>query len=224
MSLHAPRPLVVCDCDEVLLHRVAPFRDWLAESQGVTFRMESSDFGQAMRWTENGERVEPKEIWRLLRAFFETEMARQRPIAGAVEAMAELSRHADVVVLTNLIDAHRELRQEQLTAHGITARVYTNQGPKGPALAAIIEEYRPDHTYFVDDLPQHHQSARETLDAAGHPVTTLHLCGEPMLAPHIACAHRAGHADARLDRWAEALPWLLERIAPEYHAASGERA
>ena len=25
------RPLVVTDCDEVLLHMVAPFRDWLGE-------------------------------------------------------------------------------------------------------------------------------------------------------------------------------------------------
>ncbi|WP_133365976.1 HAD family hydrolase [Qipengyuania sediminis] len=208
MTARPPRPLVVCDCDEVLLHMVAPFRDWLAENQGVTFRMKSSDFSEAMRWTESGERVEPKEIWRLLRAFFETEMARQRPIAGAVEAMAELAKLADVVVLTNLLDAHRDLRQDQLTAHDIAARVYTNQGPKGPALAAIIAEYSPSHTFFVDDLPQHHQSARETVGN----LTTLHLCGEPMLAPHIACAHAAGHADARIDTWAEALPWLLARI------------
>ncbi|MBU1606881.1 MAG: HAD family hydrolase, partial [Alphaproteobacteria bacterium] len=61
---------------------------------------------------------------------------------------------------------------------------------------------------FIDDLPQHHQSARETLAD----ITTLHLCGEPALAPHIDCAHRAGHADARIDDWARALPWLLDRI------------
>lgn len=202
------RPLIVCDCDEVLLHMVAPFRDWLAETQGVTFEMRSSDFAQAMRWTASGARVEGSEIWRLLRAFFETEMHRQTAIEGAVEAMRHLAERADVVVLTNLIDDHRDSRQAQLDSHGIAARVFTNQGPKGPALERIIAEYRPSHTFFVDDLPQHHQSARETVGE----VTTLHLCGEPMLAPHIACAHAAGHADARLDTWAEALPWLLERL------------
>ena len=206
------RPLIVCDCDEVLLHMVAPFRDWLAETQGVTFLMQSNNFAEAMRWTQSGEQVPPAEIWRLLRAFFDTEMHRQTAIAGAVEALRELSLNADVVVLTNLIDDHRDSRQRQLEDHGITARVYTNQGPKGPALQAIIAEYRPTHTWFVDDLPQHHQSARETVCATGRDLTTLHLCGEPLLAPHIACAHQAGHADARLDTWAEALPWLLERI------------
>jgi hypothetical protein len=202
------RPLIVCDCDEVLLHMVAPFRDWLAETQGVTFVMKSSDFSQAMRWTASGEPVEGPEIWRLLRAFFETEMHRQTAIEGAVEAMRQLATRADVVVLTNLLDDHRDSRQAQLDTHAIAARVFTNQGPKGPALQKIIAEYRPSHTYFVDDLPQHHQSARET----NGDLTTLHLCGEPMLAPHIACAHAAGHADARLDTWAEALPWLLARL------------
>lgn len=206
------RPLIVCDCDEVLLHMVAPFRDWLAETQGVTFAMTSNSFADAMRWTESGEQVPPADIWRLLRAFFDTEMHRQTAIAGAVEAMRDLSAHADVVVLTNLIDDHRQLRQDQLTDHGIAARVYTNQGPKGPALQAIIAEYGPSHTYFIDDLPQHHESARETVCATGRVLTTLHLCGEPLLAPHIACAHEAGHADARIDSWAEALPWLLERL------------
>lgn len=202
------RPLIVCDCDEVLLHMVAPFRDWLAETQGVRFEMRSNNFAEAMRWADSGEPVENTEIWRLLRAFFETEMHRQSAIPGAVDAMRQLAERADVVVLTNLLDDHRDARQAQLDTHGIAARVYTNQGPKGPALERIIAEYRPSHTFFVDDLPQHHQSARETIGT----ITTLHLCGEPMLAPHIACAHEAGHADARLDTWAEALPWLLARL------------
>lgn len=206
------RPLIVCDCDEVLLHMVAPFRDWLAETQGVTFAMQSNNFAEAMRWTASGETLPHAEIWRLLRAFFETEMHRQTAIAGAVEAVRELSTLAHVVVLTNLIDDHRDSRQRQLEDHGIAARVYTNQGPKGPALQAIIAEYQPSHTWFVDDLPQHHQSARETVCATGRDLTTLHLCGEPLLAPHIACAHAAGHADARIDSWGEALPWLLARI------------
>ena len=214
MSAPLPaRPLVVCDCDEVLLHMVAPFAEWLAETQGVTFAMRSADFSEAMRWAESGEPVEPADIWRLLRAFFATEMERQRPIAGAVEAMRVLAEQADVVILTNLLDEHRDLRQAQMERHGIAARVFTNQGPKGPALEAIIAEYRPSHTFFIDDLPQHHRSAR-TIAAD---VTTLHLCGEPLLASHIACAHADGNADARIDNWTEALPWLLDRIATHSH-------
>jgi hypothetical protein len=33
-----------------------------------------------------------------------------------------------------------------------------------------------------------------------------------MISPHIACAHKAGHAHARIDDWTGALPWLMDRI------------
>lgn len=205
------RPLVISDCDEVLLHMVAHFRDWLDEEHDVNFVMASNDFSQAMRYRVSGDPVEPQEIWRLLGGFFDTQMDRQTPIAGAVAGINALADHADVVILTNLNDERQEQRREQLISHGIEARVFTNQGPKGPALQAIVEEYAPSRAIFIDDLPQHHQSARETVPG----ISTLHLCGEPMLAPHIDCAYRAGHADARIDNWAEALPWLIDRLEQE---------
>ncbi len=202
------RPLVVSDCDEVLLHMVAPFRDWLGEAHGVEFSMAGADFGKALRLQDTGELVEGPEIWRLLNLFFDTEMHRQLPILGAVEGVAKLAEHADVVILTNLGDHRRETRAKQLREVGIEARVFTNQGPKGPALKAILDEYRPAHAIFIDDLPQHHGSVAELLPH----VTRLHLCGEPLLAPHIDCAQAAGNAHARIDDWASALPWLLERL------------
>lgn len=202
------RPLVISDCDEVLLYMVEPFRQWLGETQNVDLIMDGHDFANALRRKDSGEPVEKKEIWRLLNGFFDTEMPRQKAIPGAVEAMAALMEHADVVILTNLLDERRETRASQLRAVGIDAKVYTNQGPKGPAIAAILEEYRPSNAIFIDDLAQHHGSAKEVVPH----VTRLHLCGEPTLAPHIICGEKAGHAHARIDTWDEALPWILERI------------
>ena len=202
------RPLVISDCDEVLLYMVSHFRDWLPETQGVAFDMEGNDFANALKRKDSGEPVEQKEIWRLLNAFFDTEMARQDPIPGAVEAIAALKEHADVVILTNLLDERREMRAAQLQAVGIDAKVYTNQGPKGPAIAAILDEYQPSHAIFIDDLAQHHGSAKETVPH----VPRLHLCGEPGLAPHITCGEKAGHAHARIDSWDEALPWIMNKL------------
>lgn len=202
------RPLIISDCDEVILHMVAHFRDWLKESQGVDFKLEGGDFGSALRWQESGELLEPAEIWKMLGGFFDTEMDRQLPIAGAVDALNALGEHADVVVLTNLVDFRRDKRAEQLAAHGLHAKVFTNQGPKGPALQKIIEEFAPSRALFIDDLAQHHLSVKETTPD----VVRLHFCGEPMIADSITCAHKQGHADARIDQWSEALPWLMERL------------
>ena len=202
------RPLVISDCDEVLLHMVAPFRDWLGEAHDIEFSMVGADFANALRHRATGELVAPGDIWPLLGGFFDTEMHRQQPIAGAVEAIGKLSEKADVVILTNLTDERQVARAQQLRDVGINARVFTNQGPKGPALQAILAEYNPSSAVFIDDLPQHHGSVA----AVAPHVTRLHLCGEPLIAPHIACAHTLGHAHARIDSWDKALPWLLERL------------
>ncbi|GIX20044.1 hypothetical protein [Erythrobacter cryptus] len=202
------RPLIISDCDEVLLHMVAPFKHWLETTQGVDFHLEGHNFAQALRWQDSGEVLAPADIWRMLGRFFDTQMDTQTPIAGAVEGINTLAEKADVVILTNLVDERRDKRAAQLAAVGINARVYTNQGPKGPALRAILAEYAPSKALFIDDLAQHHASVAEITPH----VTRLHLCGEPMIAHAIDCAHKAGHAHSRIDRWDEALPWLLERL------------
>ena len=200
------RPLVVTDCDEVLLHMVRHFRDWVGEAHGIDFELNANPFTTMIG--RGGELLPDEEKWRYLDLFFDTEMHRQTAIEGAVAAIAELQREADVVVLTNLGDRYNAARTDQLREHGITARVFTNQGPKGPALRRIVEQHAPSRTVFVDDLGHHLASAAEAVPD----VARLHLCGEPAIAPHIPCALRAGHAHARLDTWAEALPWLLETL------------
>ena len=202
------RPLVISDCDEVILHMVAPFKTWLEESQGVEFNLAGGDFGKALKWRESGEYLSQDEIWKKLGGFFDTEMDSQEPISGSIAALNAVTEHADLVVLTNLVDLRRDKRAAQLAAHGLHAKVYTNQGPKGPALARIIEEFQPTQALFIDDLAQHHRSVRETTPH----VTRLHFCGEPMISGSIPCAHKAGDAHARIDLWSEALPWLTQKL------------
>lgn len=205
------RPLLISDCDEVLLHMVVPFKDWLCETQGVDFKLEGNNFANALRWQQSGEPLAQEDIWRMLGGFFDTEMHRQFPIDGAVDGINTIADHADVVILTNLNDERKQKRAEQLAEVGIHARVFTNQGPKGGALQAIVEEYAPSRAIFIDDLAQHHKSVGETTPH----VRRLHMCGEPSIAPHIDCAHEAGDAHARIDRWADAVPWLLDELMKE---------
>lgn len=206
--MSASRPLLVTDCDEVLLHMVSHFRDWLDEAHGIEFSL-SHGFAEALRRQKDGVVVPQEEVWELLNGFFDTQMHRQDPIPGAVEAIAALEEVAEVVVLTNLMDFRRDARIEQLAALGIDLPVYTNQGPKGPALEKIVEERGGNrHILFIDDLPQHHESVAESLPRS----TRLHFVGEPAIAGKMDCAHVAGHAQARIDRWDKALPWLLERM------------
>ncbi len=94
----------------------------------------------------------------------------------------------------------------QLRKLGVDVPVFTNQGPKGAALRRIVAEHGANRVVFIDDIAQHHASAR----AEAPQVHRLHLCGEPAIAPHVPCAHLAGDAHARIDDWELALPWVLE--------------
>lgn len=205
------RPLVITDCDEVLLHMVRHFRDWLDEDHGVDFALEGNPFTQSMSRRGSDTAMSEEEVWDLLGQFFDTQMGRQTPIPGALESIAELRREADVVVLTNLMDKRNAARAEQLRELGLSVPIYTNQGPKGDALARIVAEYEPARAVFIDDIAQHHQSVSEIAPR----VRRLHFCGEPAIAPHVPCALEAGHAHARIDNWADALPWLLETLHGE---------
>jgi len=202
------RPLVVTDCDEVLLHMVRHFRDWMAEQHGVHFDLSGNPFAETFVLPGRTEPLGYDEKWQFLEAFFDDEMARQTAIEGAAGAVAELQRDADVVVLTNLQDRYNEARAAQLREHGIETRVVTNQGPKGEALRRIVEALAPSRAVFIDDLAHHHASAAETLPD----ISRLHFCGEPAIAAYVPCALEAGHAHARIDTWDAALPWLLETL------------
>ena len=65
-------------------------------------------------------------------------------------------------------------------------------------------------TFFfgLEYIAKHHESAMETIPQ----VRRLHFVGEPAIAPHVTCAHQAGHAHARIDNWAEALPWIINTL------------
>ncbi|RVQ69692.1 HAD family hydrolase [Croceicoccus ponticola] len=202
------KPLIITDCDEVLLRMVVHFRDWLGEEHGVDLDL-TRGWAEGMRRRGADEPMKVADMWTLLDGFFDTQMGRQDPIPGAVEAMAALSDHAEIVVLTNLPHHRQNDRVRQLRGIGIDVPVYCNQGPKGPALQKIMVERgegRP--AVFIDDLAIHIGSVAEV---APH-VSRLHFVGEPGVAPHTTCALEAGHAHARIDQWAEAVPWLMQRI------------
>ncbi|MEP7315525.1 MAG: HAD family hydrolase [Sphingomicrobium sp.] len=201
------RPLLITDCDEVLLHMVAHFDAWLDEAHGIRFAFESGNFGGAMTIRATGEQVEEARVWPLLDEFFREEMHRQTIVPGAIEALGRIGEVADIVVLTNLGDHAHPWRVAQLASHGIHHEVVTNQGGKGVPASALVERFGASRAVFVDDLPVHHASvAKHAPD-----IHRLHMVSEPRLAPAVP---HATHAHARIDHWPDATDWILDRLNP----------
>jgi hypothetical protein len=199
------RPLLISDCDEVLLHMVSHFADWLAEDHAITFDLEQPDFSRALTAANGGAPVPAEQIWPLLDGFFRSEMHRQTLVPGAADALGRIGEVADIVILTNLGGEAHPWRVEQLSRHGIRHEVVCNRGGKGEPLRSIVERHQATASLFVDDLAVHHASV------AKHSPGTfrLHMIAEPRLA---AVTPPAEHAHARIDDWPTAADWILDRF------------
>lgn len=211
------RPLLITDCDEVLLHMVRHFRTWLDEHHDIDFAIGAGDFATSMTRRDGSGVIPQAEMWSLLGGFFPAEMGRQTLVPHAAEALRAIATQADIVILTNLLDDCRQPRVAQLAAFGIAHRVVCNQGGKGPAVAALLAEHGgadgPPVAVFVDDIAGHHESVAR--DAPG--VHRLHLIADAELA---AAMPPAPFAHARIDDWRAALPWIQARFAGGVPAAA----
>lgn len=199
------RPLLITDCDEVLLHMLAHFAEWLDEAHHIAFDLDSGLFAEALTDKASGKPLPHDRIWPLLHEFFRTEMHRQTLVPGAREALGKIGQIADIVVLTNIGDEAHGWRLEQLAGHGIEHELVCNQGGKGRAVAEILARHAPSVTVFVDDLALHHASVAKHAPQ----VSRLHMVAEPRFARVIPPAE---HAHARIDEWGPACEWILARF------------
>ena len=187
------RPLIVSDCDGVLLHFIAPFIAYLKDMHGLTLSLDTFALtGNVKR--PDGTPVPAQEFPPLLDGFFADWMHNQQPIAGAADALARLARDCDVVVLTNIADHHAERRTAELQWLGMPYRVIGNQGGKGAPLGKLLGEFQPSEAIFIDDLPPNHSSVKAHVPH----VHRLHMVAEPEVRHLIP---QAPDAHARHDDW-----------------------
>lgn len=198
------RPLIISDCDGVLLEFAEPFIAYLASIHGLTLKLTSYALSGNIR-DAAGVPVAADRFPALLAGFFATHMPTQVPIAGAVHGLAALAAHCDVVVLTNIADHHAIARTTELAHLGMPYRVIGNHGPKGPPIKALLEEFQPSAAVFIDDLPPHHSSAKNTVPH----VHRLHMVAEAMLQNLIPAAP---DADIRIDDWPSALAHIQTHL------------
>lgn len=199
------RPLLITDCDEVLLHMVTHFADWLDEEHDVHFDIESGEFDGALTDRRTGEALNFDAAWILLDAFFSQAMHRQTLVAGAAEALKRIGQVADIVILTNLGDEAHGWRVEQLAGHGIHHEVVCNRGGKGGPVKGIMERLSPSVAVFIDDLAVHHASVAKHAPE----VWRLHMIAEPRLA---GVTPPAPDSHARIDDWLTVCEWVLSKF------------
>jgi hypothetical protein len=200
------RPLIVADVDEVVTEFVRPLEKYL-ERRG--FRLDVVSYGLTGNIKHAGtERAANKEVVSaLLQAFFDAEIHSQPLVIGAAESLDRLAAHADIVLLTNAPDRHREARRFSLAKQGVQYPLLMNDGPKGPAMKQLAAR-TSGLVFFLDDSPTNLHSVANALPNAH----ILHFVADPRflaLAPDIPGTH------VKTGKWIDAEAYItgvLERL------------
>lgn len=206
LVLHPRRPLIISDADEVLVGFFASFETYLADN-ALYFTWESYHLTGNIRRRAGDVALTQEEVRGLVEAFFAGHTERLVPVDGAREALAALARRAQIVVLSNLPLAQRELRRRSLARHGIDYPLVANIGPKAAAVRRLAEQVEGP-IYFIDDIPRHHA---EVAEAAGH-VRRLHFVADPRLAKLVG---PAPHSHLRVESWAAARAFIEGDLAAQ---------
>ncbi len=203
LSVVPDRPLLICDVDEVIVHFVRDFEDYLA-THDLRFNVKGFHLTGDSVTTATGGELGIDAILDHIDRFFAERTHMMEAIAGSVEAIRSLEDTAQVVFLTNLPAEAGNARRKNLTGLGLHAPVVTNTGPKGPAIRFLAEKVKAPIA-FVDDSPGFIQSSYEY---APH-VTTVHFLQDQRFHPHAPDFDFLG---LRSDNWSETHAYLRQTL------------
>lgn len=198
------RPLLVVDCDEVMVDFAGHLARFAA-GIGIEMKLERYELEGAFREVETGRVLAFAEGIGIINRFFEAACRQQEALPGAADALARLSGTAQVVVLTNVPRHGKAARIENLAELGMGYPLIENSGGKGRALAwlqASVGAGVP--AVFVDDSPSQIASAKRRAPS----IKRIHFAGAPYVARLIPVCEDADH---RAAGWQEAEP-LIRRL------------
>ena len=193
LGLSIARPLVIIDVDEVLGLFMQGFGKFL-ESRGFEFRVDRFALFQNIYRPGAAEHLEIDEGRKLFDDFFRTGCGEIEPAPGAVEALASLSRRAEILILSNAPAEAERLRGEWLKRHGLPQALILSSGLKGPITAALVAQ-TAQPSAFVDDLLPNLDSVAEHSPATA----TFQHVADLRLRPFAPRSDR----HPRIDDWAE---------------------
>lgn len=193
LNLDKNRPLLLLDADEVLLQFVAHLEEFLLTT-GHELLLKSFQLSGNIYHQKSGAAAKPETVKNLIAQYFEDCVHNSPAVDGAADALARLSDHYQIAVLSNVPKSCRTRREENLAAQGMPYPVISNKGEKGPFALELTRDLSAQ-AVFVDDLPPQLKSVREHAPD----VHLVHFIADPRLAKMIG---KAPHADVRHDDWA----------------------
>ncbi len=203
LSLSPDEPLIICDCDEVLLLFIDGLSAFL-EGEGFRLDLDSFRIHGNVKEAATGAIAPNETVSALLKGFYDRPSHDLAAAPGAAQTLDSLARRSQVVVLTNVSPEAKPMREANLAARGMTYPVIANHGLKGAAVAALAERVgRP--VFFLDDIPHNLASVK----AAVPECLCVHFIADPRLA---GLLDQAPGSDYRARDWDDIGRFIAARL------------
>ncbi|MDO8287945.1 MAG: hypothetical protein Q7T44_01875 [Parvibaculum sp.] len=208
LELVRGRPLIVTDCDEVLIQFLVGLETYL-ETQGLWLDLKSYALTGNIKRRDTNIALDPSDIPALMKDFFTTSTGSLLPVAGAADALQALSVRAQIVVLTNIPLVDKEARMRNLVAEGMDYPVIANKGLKGSAVRMMADRVDAP-VFFLDDIP--HNIASVAM--AHEPCHRLHFIADKRLAMLMG---QSPDSHFHTSEWTEAHAFITARLDATGH-------
>lgn len=176
LSLVRGRPLIVSDCDEVLMQFLVGLELYL-ETRGLWLDLKSYALTGNIKRRDTNLAIDPTEMPDLMKGFFASSTHSLLAVPGAAEALKALSKRAQIVVLTNVPFSEKGTRAKSLAAQGMDYPVVANKGLKGGAVRKLADMVEAP-VFFLDDIPHNIASVARAHDTCH----LLHFIADQRLA------------------------------------------
>lgn len=202
------RPLVITDADGVLLCFTAGLEKWLRE-RGLYLKLTRYQLRGAIRRIDDDAPILDVETMALLEDF-RRDLDCLEAVEGGRETLAELSRIANIVVLSNVNHSQAVARLRNFQRLGLDYPLIANDAGagfmagKGEAVKALSARAGAT-TFFIDDIPANLAAVRETAPD----VILIHLVESEPLRRLLGTDFPA-HCHA--ENWAVAKAFILEQL------------
>jgi hypothetical protein len=161
LTLAHQKPLIVCDVDEVVVHFIKAFEQWLDE-HGCWLDPASFALNGNVKRRSDNMPIPVEELQTHFGGFLGQRTATFEEIANASRSLKHLSGVADVIMLTNMPQEYYDDRMLNLSALDMNYPVVVNTGHKGPAMIEITAASAAP-VIFIDDTPSNITSVREAV-------------------------------------------------------------
>ncbi|USG60151.1 hypothetical protein NBZ79_13295 [Sneathiella marina] len=203
LAIDPHRPLIISDADEVLFNFMIGLEGLLA-SQELYFDWSSFALTGNIRRIADKQPISQEEVGGLLSEFFEHRCIDLPAVDGAAAGLKALSKHAQIIVLSNIPPKYAHHRVTGLKDKGMDYPLIANIGSKGEVVRHLTQGMSAP-AFFIDDIPHNHSSVNIH---AAH-VHRLHYIADERLS---ALLGPAEHSHTRLYNWPEIEAHIIQHI------------